>query len=175
MRTTISLLLFFVVLIPKIDGKSVPTNISLAIQPKIIGGQRLSIHERPYMLSLHRRQAGFQCGAFIISAQWGITAQHCFPLMETSAYVVRAGSDEFQKGGTLHRLTEIIVYDTTLYDEKVPISDIALFKVNPHFKFSSSVQPALLPTAGTFPNPKVLVVTGWGSLRPRSSTNKLRG
>ena len=85
--------------------------------------------------------------------------------MDASAYSVRAGSDHFFKGGTVHRVTEIVVYDPTLFENTVvPISDIALFKVRPLFKFSNSVQPAKLPIEGTNPNPKTLVVSGWGSL-----------
>lgn len=83
--------------------------------------------------------------------------------MDPKLYAIRAGSDQFQRGGTIHRVEEVVVRDISLLHEKIPLYDIALFKVAPKFRFSIYIQPAKLPPENLGYDPPILVVSGWGS------------
>ncbi|XP_011687732.1 PREDICTED: trypsin-2-like [Wasmannia auropunctata] len=121
-------------------------------QPKIIGGQPIDIKYRPFMLSLHNLR-GFACGANILSRTWAITALHCLVPESPTQYYVRAGSNKTDRGGSVHRVTSIHIYNDT--------HDIALFQVKPRFRFSRTVRPVRLPRS-THETPFELLVCGWG-------------
>ncbi|XP_051157666.1 trypsin-2-like isoform X2 [Leptopilina boulardi] len=162
MRITFSLVWILEIIIFSTSAQGNKNKTILYAQSKVVGGQRLPIIDRPYMLSVHLRQKGFQCGAIILSEEWGLTAQHCL-ILDPKQYVVRAGSDQFQRGGSLHRVTEVVVRDISFLHERIPLYDIALFKVSPKFRFSIFVQPAKLPSADLEYDPPILVISGWGS------------
>lgn len=175
MRNTFSLVWILETIILCVSALKLHKNKTILLaQPKIVGGQRLSIIDRPYMLSVHLRQKGFQCGAFIVSEEWGLTAQHCFKIMDPKQYAIRAGSDQFQRGGTIHRVTEVVVRDITLLYDKIPFYDIALFKVSPKFRFSYFIQPAKLPPVDLDYDPPILVVSGWGTSGASTGTRVVK-
>ncbi|XP_076681215.1 trypsin 3A1 isoform X1 [Andrena cerasifolii] len=145
-------------------------NVTCSAKTKIIGGNHVDIVHRPFMLSLHNSH-GFVCGASILSRKWGITALHCLTSERTTDYYVRAGSNHPDRGGSVHELKTVHVYnDTTfLYWFSIMFShDIALFEVQPQFRFTNTVQAVRLP--GEFSvAPRVLYVCGWGVTNLRSS------
>ncbi|KAK2586215.1 hypothetical protein KPH14_001473 [Odynerus spinipes] len=114
-------------------------------------------------ISLHDEFDNFQCGASILSRRWGITALHCLNSMDEINYYVRAGSNYTDEDGTLHKVTEIHAYDETAYQygsSKMFLHDIALFKVTPPFRSSSTIRPIRLPQDDK--RPRRLYVSGWG-------------
>ncbi|XP_054014534.1 trypsin 3A1-like [Hylaeus anthracinus] len=143
-------------------------NVSCMANTKIIGGRAVHIRQRPFMLSLHNSH-GFVCGASILSRKWGITALHCVISEGITDYYVRAGSNT-PYGGSLHRFTKVYAYNDTTFPywfSSMFHHDIALFKVWPNFRFSSSVRPVRLPSEFSQPPPK-LYVCGWGYIDFRS-------
>ncbi|EFN87698.1 Trypsin epsilon [Harpegnathos saltator] len=79
-------------------------------------------------------------------------------------YHVRAGSNRWDRGGSVHKVRNIRVYNSTYMTwlSDVPYHDIALFKVKPPFRFSRTVQPIRLPRSSTGEIPRRLFVCGWG-------------
>lgn len=151
------IILYFVGFLFKKTGCSVHET-----QLKIIGGGPIDIRYRPFMLSLHSAD-GFQCGASILSRKWGITALHCLDSLPSSQYYVRAGSNKADKGGSVHEVTNIHVYnDTYVSSSTLPYHDIALFEVKPLFRFSKTVRPIHLP-AKFHKIYRKLFISGWGS------------
>ncbi|XP_011157839.1 trypsin 5G1 isoform X2 [Solenopsis invicta] len=154
MRRTVIILYFAGFLLEEIGG-----NATYKAQPKIIGGQSIDIQYRPFVLSLHNLY-GHLCGASILSRRWAITALHClFPLKRT--YYVRAGSNKLDRGGSIHRVTNIHIYNDTYPSLFSSYHDIALFEVKPPFRFSRTVRPVRLPRS-IHEIPRKLLVCGWG-------------
>ena len=145
-------------------------NVTCSAKTRIIGGSHVDIVHRPFMLSLHNSQ-GFICGASILSPKWGITALHCLTSERTKDYYVRAGSNYHDRGGSLHGLEMVHVYNAMTfpyYFSTMYLHDIALFEVQPHFRFTNSVQAVRLPGEFSVP-PRKLYVCGWGFTRYQSS------
>nr|XP_050846693.1 trypsin-3-like isoform X1 [Vespula vulgaris] len=116
------------------------------VKPRIIGGYRINIRSRPFMVSLHDELNDFQCGANILSRRWVITALHCFNSIDQNYYYIRAGSNYTDHGGTLHRVT-------------------------PPFRFSSMIQPIGLPNNNKIP--RRLYVSGWGHSSLNSNSHRI--
>ncbi|CAK9823700.1 Trypsin 5G1 [Anthophora retusa] len=79
-------------------------------------------------------------------------------------YFVRAGSSKPYDGGSLHKLTKIQVYNDTTFQywfSSMLYHDIALFEVQPPFRYSSTIRAARLPSEFNKP-PRKLYVCGWG-------------
>ncbi|KYM99075.1 Trypsin-1 [Cyphomyrmex costatus] len=152
-------------LLKRIDG-----NATYTVQPKIIGGQSIDIRYRPFMLSLHNSH-GFLCGASILSKTWAITALHCL-VSVPSQYYVRAGSNKMDTGGSLHRVTNIHVYNDTYHSWFLGLfhHDIALLEVKPPFRFSRTVWPVRLPRS-PHEIPLELLVCGWGYINNEKKEN----
>ncbi|XP_011155063.1 trypsin delta/gamma-like protein CG30031 [Harpegnathos saltator] len=158
MRGAVVILYFLVFLDDEIDGRATYT-----AHPKIIGGESIDIAHRPFTLSLHSSD-GNLCGASILSETWVITAFHCLTSTRRLKYHVRAGSNRWDRGGSVHKVRNIRVYNSTYMTwlSDVPYHDIALFKVKPPFRFSRTVQPIRLPRSSTGEIPRRLFVCGWG-------------
>ncbi|XP_017893158.1 trypsin-7-like [Ceratina calcarata] len=80
-------------------------------------------------------------------------------------HYVRAGTDRLGKGGSTRRIKRIYYYNNSIYypnpNVQLHYYDIALFEVNPPFRFSKTIQPAKLPEEISDP-PDKLYVYGWG-------------
>ncbi|KAG7190818.1 hypothetical protein KM043_006887 [Ampulex compressa] len=133
------------------------------LRPKIIGGFSVDIRNRPFMLSLHNT-GGFLCGANILSRTWGLTALHCLVSATSTHYYVRAGSNQWGRGGSIHNVTKIHIYDNATYPYwflRMLQHDIALFEVSPPFRYSKKIRAVRLPKRNSKP-PHKLSVCGWG-------------
>ncbi|XP_012062678.1 PREDICTED: trypsin delta/gamma-like [Atta cephalotes] len=146
-------------------------NATYTAQPKIIGGQSIDIRYRPFMLSLHNSY-GFLCGASILSSTWAITALHCLISVPSSQYYVRAGSNKMDRGGSVHRVTNIRVYNDTYrsWFLRLFYHDIALLEVKPPFHFSKTIKPVHLPRS-SHELPFELLVCGWGYINDKKVKN----
>lgn len=84
-------------------------------------------------------------------------------LASLTPYYVRAGSNKMDKGGSVHRVTNLHIYNNTnsSWVWKVLHHDIALFQVKPPFHFSRTVRPVRLPRS-THEISHELLVCGWG-------------
>ncbi|XP_012219426.1 trypsin epsilon-like [Linepithema humile] len=169
MRGAVIILYFVGFLFEKITGHATQER-----QLKIIGGQLVDIKYRPFVLAL-QDENGFFCGASIISRKYGLTAFHCLD-PPTSKYYVRAGSNRTDKGGSLHKVTKIHIYNDSYVPSfsTLPVHDIALFEVKPFFRFSKTIRPIRLPR----PAPKIyqkLFICGWGTTDSGQVSQTLRG
>ncbi|KAI4489727.1 hypothetical protein M0804_003909 [Polistes exclamans] len=88
---------------------------------------------------------------------------HLCNSLDQNNYHVRAGTNYTDHGGTLHNVKNIYTYDETTYpfwSTKIYYHDIALFKVSPPFRFSSTTRPINLPNDDK--KPRRLYASGWG-------------
>ncbi|KZC10506.1 PREDICTED: vitellin-degrading protease-like [Dufourea novaeangliae] len=103
------------------------------------------------------------CGAGIIGREWGITAAHCVIEFIDSPYnfvSVRSGSNRHDYGGIVHNVTYMSYHEK--YDSGNNDYDIAVFKVDPFFRFNNVTQPANLPENSRFYDTDWGLVAGWG-------------
>lgn len=78
-------------------------------------------------------------------------------------YYVRAGSNKVDKGGSVHKVTNIHTHNDTYVSQFSDLlhHDIALFEVRPPFRFSRTIRPVHLPKL-TDKLRRELFVCGWG-------------
>ncbi|XP_069692186.1 trypsin 3A1-like [Periplaneta americana] len=143
-----------------------PTNktihVDFARNVRIVNGYYASPGEFPFIVSL-QYNGGHYCGATILNSEWILTAAHCIYGNNIGAYTVRAGSTNFQTGGTLHSVVGGGYHQ--YYVNSYPYNnDIALLQVSPPFSFDAYVSTTTLPQQGQdVPGGYPSVAVGWGS------------
>ncbi|XP_076630161.1 trypsin-1 [Colletes latitarsis] len=149
-----------------------PTSLLNPLTPtgQIVGGNAVSIEKVPHQVSLQSSGFGF-CGGSIISDQWVVTAAHCM-VYPADWITVRAGSATKSSGGTLHKVSEVIVHEnyvTNWYG--VPENDVAVMRVSTPFKMDRTRQPIKLFRQNEEAREGISAsVTGWGATREGGST-----
>ncbi|XP_065340818.1 trypsin-2-like [Cloeon dipterum] len=131
---------------------------------RIVGGTVVKKHEIPWQVSIKFYEGLHYCGGSIISKNYIITAAHVteYNGYPPSYFQVVAGTEEWATPGTIHNVTEIIVHE--LFEPYTYENDIAIWKVDPPFKFAGGTQPVTLPAQGAESVPEiVMTVSGWGS------------
>lgn len=95
---------------------------------KIVGGDFISIFQVPYQVSILKNGL-LHCGGSLISSKLVLSAAHCFTMFDPRLYsrifTIRAGSDKFNSGGVLAKVSSVINHEDFLK----PANDIALVKV----------------------------------------------
>ncbi|XP_028586604.2 ovochymase-2 [Podarcis muralis] len=135
---------------------------------RIVGGTQVQQGSHPWQVSLKRNNRHF-CGGTLVSSQWIITAAHCV----VSRYLlgsltVTAGEHDLrhkeEEEQTLHVKS---ITRHPKFNVKKPMDyDIALLRMNGHFKYGSTVGPVCLPEPNeTFDPGYICVTSGWGRLR----------
>nr|XP_017014647.2 trypsin delta-like [Drosophila takahashii] len=157
------LLAIFLLSLPRVPGIFEPTD-------RIIGGSKVAITEVPWQVSLQYNGQHF-CGGSIYSETIIITAAHCVEDKMTLPLDIRAGSSDYQNGGTLVQV-EAIRYHA---EYKRLANDVAVLKLRYPLTFSDAIQPISLaeknPAEGS-----VALTTGWGSVGLINDTpQELRG
>ncbi|KAJ9597878.1 hypothetical protein L9F63_011244 [Diploptera punctata] len=146
----------FICLVPGLSKENGPLE---QFQGRIVGGEDADIEDFSYQLSLEIN-GNHSCGASIIGEEWALTAAHCVEGVKANQLTIRAGTSVKGKGGTLHKISELVRHPK--YHYITTDNDIAVLKVSPPFEFNEKVQPVRLrkkePKAGTRG-----VVTGWGA------------
>lgn len=140
-----------------------------AIDSRILGGTSAGICEYPYQVSLET-DGSYLCGGSIISEKWLITAAHCFRLVNHSSVVrVRSGSSFWQRDGSLHHASRIIIHECfSVTPYWTSVHDIAVVEIEePFFNFTSKPCEVRKPIElfGKYEKiePGMLaVVSGWG-------------
>ncbi|XP_057329963.1 trypsin epsilon-like [Microplitis mediator] len=129
---------------------------------RIVGGRNASIEEFPYLVSI-QLVGDHMCGGGIISEQWVLTARTC---VVYNGDFIRAGSTYFNKGGSLHMVTQIIKhekYNFIDYKNRVAVNNIQLLRVLEPFKFDKTRQPMVLFNANEEVSAhKIGELAGWG-------------
>lgn len=120
---------------------------------RIVGGEEVSIEDRPYLVSVQFRSQ-HHCGGSIITSNLVLTAAHCL-IRDPQYYSIRSGSTYHQKGGTIHQIKQFIKHES---------GDIALVEVCKPFKFDYiTCAPIKMFKQGEKSNEGTwAVVSGWG-------------
>ncbi|XP_059473242.1 trypsin alpha-like [Neocloeon triangulifer] len=133
---------------------------------KIVGGMDTDIARYPYQLSV-RLDGQHVCGASIISANYALSAAHCFVreiLEGVKEVTVVSGSTYLDNGGTSSKIRSIISHPN--YSNRTNEFDIAVLRMADPFVFNERVAAIALPQSGAQPSAGTdAVVTGWGLLQ----------
>lgn len=139
---------------------------------RILGGNPILPHQFPWLVAL-LLDGELQCGAFIISHRWLLTAAHCVTLYTSSEpllprFSVYLGAHDISAPNEPHRLqmplSRIVFHPGHL----TILRDIALLQLKESISYSSVIRPICLPNveqsealeeAGT-----VSEVLGWGEV-----------
>ncbi|KAL9944076.1 hypothetical protein D7B24_007922 [Verticillium nonalfalfae] len=135
---------------------------------QIVGGVAASAGDFPFIVSLQRSGSHF-CGGSLLNANTVLTAAHCSTGVSASSVTVRAGSLNRSSGGTLVRVSSIVVnpgYVASRYD-----NDFAIWKLATPIPTSSTISYATLAAANSDPAANTLTTTaGWGTTSSGGST-----
>ncbi|CRK89648.1 CLUMA_CG003381, isoform A [Clunio marinus] len=154
---------------PLIPPRFIPTSTG-----KIVGGLPIAIEVAPFQISLQISNFHI-CGGSIISENFVLTAGHCTQGNSASSLQVRVGSEFYNLGGTVVRVSEIIQHE--MFDYFTIDYDFSLLKLETALTFTSKIQPVALPAQNeSLPVGSMCKVSGWGNTQsfyePR---NPMRG
>jgi len=134
----------------------------------IVGGSAATAGQFPYQVALLHSGSLF-CGGVLINANTVLTAGHCSVDYAASSVSVRAGSLQYASGGTLVKVSKIVVNPN--YNANTVDNDIALWQLATPIATSSTIAYATLPAQGSDPAAgTVLTVSGWGLTTEGGST-----
>jgi Trypsin/Proprotein convertase P-domain len=119
------------------------------IGPLVVGGQPAT-EAYPFATSLQTNGGSHFCGAALIRANWLATAKHCVEDETPSSMQVRVGSINRTSGGTVVRVSRIVLHPSGA-------SDVAVIQL------SSSVPYEPIPIADTVPIGSAIRLLGWGA------------
>ncbi|XP_053436893.1 transmembrane protease serine 9 [Nycticebus coucang] len=134
---------------------------------RIVGGVEASPGEFPWQVSLRENKEHF-CGATIISAQWLVSAAHCFnEFQDPREWVAYAGTTYLSgsEASTVRaRVARIIKHP--LYNSDTADFDVAVLELSRPLPLGRYIQPVCLPAAThIFPPSKKCLISGWGYLK----------
>uniref|UniRef100_A0A8D0BGX8 Peptidase S1 domain-containing protein n=1 Tax=Salvator merianae TaxID=96440 RepID=A0A8D0BGX8_SALMN len=134
-------------------------------QNRIVGGEDASRNAWPWQVSLQYK-GKHACGATLISAEWIVTAAHCFPRKAViSDYQANLGNYQLlspEPNALWLKLSQVFVHMG--YAGDGTSGDIALARLERPVRFTQSILPACLPDAKVrIPGGTLCWVTGWGA------------
>nr|XP_055026233.1 complement factor D [Misgurnus anguillicaudatus] len=132
----------------------------------ITGGKEAAPNSRPYMASLQWNEK-HECGGFLISDQWVMSAAHCFRNGKESGVKVVLGAHSLSKAEDTKQSFDVsAVYNHPDFSISNYDNDIALLKLESPITESYAVKPVKFQReGGVDPEEGSDVDTaGWGSL-----------
>ncbi|KAG6923449.1 protease, serine, 8, partial [Chelydra serpentina] len=136
------------------------------------GGQDAQEGRWPWQVSVQKydvqkREYYHVCGGSLVSAQWVVSAAHCFDRsLPYSWYRLVLGAHELLNPSWNEILAEVQqIIPHPGYNSNSFVADIALVRVTEPVTATDSIRPISLPGASRqFPVRKKCSVTGWGRL-----------
>ncbi|CAH2050542.1 unnamed protein product, partial [Iphiclides podalirius] len=133
---------------------------------RVVGGGGAAAGAWPWQAALYR-DGDFQCGATLISAQWLLSASHCFYQATEAHWVARLGA--LRRGAwprgpweQVARVRQLVLHPR--YAARGFRNDIALLRVEP-VQLHARLRPACLPPPRAAPPAgRHCTVVGWGQL-----------
>ncbi|XP_046729454.1 complement factor D isoform X2 [Silurus meridionalis] len=130
----------------------------------ITGGKESTPHSHPYMASL-QVEGVHNCGGFLISSQWVMSAAHCF--QEGKKYKAVLGAHSLSQAEDTKQTFDLsAVYNHPDFNKDNYNNDIALIKLSQPVTETNAVKTVkFLKAGGSNPDTNSPVLTaGWGSL-----------
>lgn len=147
---------------------STATALPQILGQEIVGGELANAGDFPFIVSLQRSGSHF-CGGTLVNANTVITAAHCSTGQSASAVTVRAGSLKRNTGGTLVRVSRIVIHPS--YAASRYNNDIAIWKLATAIPTSSTISYASIAASGSDPAAGSSSQTaGWGTTSSGGST-----
>ncbi|KAJ0421442.1 trypsin-like serine protease [Aspergillus carlsbadensis] len=133
------------------------------ISKRIIGGNRESITNLPYQISLYV-QGSFVGGGSIIAPNTILTAAHCVSGAAADTFTVRAGSSSRTSGGTLVKASSIAIHPKYGQPEVLE-NDLAIITLDQDLSLGPEVETIQLPAPGSPPpaTGQQVIISGWGA------------
>ncbi|XP_045491241.1 uncharacterized protein LOC123691065 isoform X1 [Colias croceus] len=133
---------------------------------RVVGGGGAAAGAWPWQAALYR-DGDFQCGATLISAEWLLSASHCFYQATEAHWVARLGA--LRRGAwprgpweRIARVRQVVLHPR--YAPRGFRNDIALLRVDP-LPLHARLRPACLPPPRAQPPAgQHCTVVGWGQL-----------
>ncbi|XP_026666911.1 trypsin 5G1-like, partial [Ceratina calcarata] len=135
---------------------------------RIIGGERASIEEYPFAVSLQNNGTFFGhqvehfCGGGIVGEKWIITTAQCALSVQVKAFHVRAGTSRYYEGGDVYGVQTVVIhpaFNAINYDY-----DVGLVQLTDSIQFDTTKQPIKLPKVhSTIDDGSKIRVLGWGA------------
>ncbi|KAF2662081.1 insect inhibitor with A fungal trypsin [Lophiostoma macrostomum CBS 122681] len=134
----------------------------------IVGGTTAAQGDFPFIVSLQKSGSHF-CGGSLLNANTVLTAGHCAQGQTASSIKVRAGSLNYNSGGTLVSVSSIKINPN--FSINTLDSDVAIFKLSTSIPTSSTISYATLAASGEDPAAGATVtVAGWGTTSEGGNT-----
>ncbi|XP_044873115.1 serine protease 27-like [Mauremys mutica] len=138
---------------------------------RIIGGQDAQEGRWPWQVSVQKYDKKHEydhiCGGSLISAQWVVSAAHCFDFSTpVSAYRMNLGEHQLSNPSPTRISSPVrrIVRHPD-YNENTGVADVALVQLTEPVAFTDTIRPVSLPGPSTqSPAGEQCWVTGWGPI-----------
>ncbi|KAH8272007.1 hypothetical protein KR044_013390, partial [Drosophila immigrans] len=140
---------------------------SFHMESRIIGGQEEDIENAAWQVALFFNNT-FICGGSIYSELFVITAAHCVENKPADKLQIRAGSSQYETGGSLVSVAKTLCHKKG--NRCFNKNDIAVLRLKETLTFSNRIKA--IPVARQSPNPSSwATVTGWGRCSDEQSTS----
>merc|ERR1712018_777515 len=139
-------------------------------EPRIVGGDIISISERPFQVGLEYSFFDFTfCGGSLIGSNKVLTAAHCCDGESADDLKVRIGTDRNAEGGTTHMVSKVSMHPS--YDSSTVANDACVLTLSESFTDSNAGTVSLPfgpinPSAGD-----MFEVSGWGTTSEGGDTS----
>ncbi|KAL4716898.1 hypothetical protein ACJJTC_012709 [Scirpophaga incertulas] len=139
---------------------------------RIVGGSITNINSYPDMVAvlLKFRDNWFRhwCGGVILNNRSILTAAHCFVVLTTSSWQIRAGSTYADSYGVVYAVSAIINHQQ--YNRITIDNDIGILRVVGSIQYTNVIQPASIAGANyQLADNQVVWAAGWGATAPGGS------
>lgn len=139
--------------------------------PRIVGGQEITIDQVPYLVNL-RQNGQFACGGSLLTPRCVLTAAHCVYRVPASSLTISAGASKLSEITETRQVYQSFVssfYSPTTFD-----MDVAVLKLTEPFRGPNVLPIALCSNRPA--NSEFVQISGWGvtSEGNRQPSNQVR-